>query len=78
MARLPKKFFGEQLHEAGQVLATIVPNLHVYVPARPLLTGEAVDADLSSYIGQAGLMALGWSLALLALASFVFRRRDFV
>jgi ABC-type transport system involved in multi-copper enzyme maturation permease subunit len=78
MARLPKKFFGEQLHEAGKVLATLVPNLHIYVPARPLLTGEAIDANLPAYLVQAGLMAVGWSIGLLAVASFVFRRRDFV
>jgi Cu-processing system permease protein len=78
MARLPKKFFGEQLHEAGKLLAALVPNLHVYVPARPLLTGEAIEADLFVYLGQAGLMALGWTVGLLAVASFVFRRRDFV
>lgn len=78
MARLPKQFFGEQLHLVGKGLAKIIPNLHVYVPARPLLTGEALDANLPEYIGQAGIMTLGWSLGLLALASFVFARRDFV
>jgi Cu-processing system permease protein len=78
MAQLPKKFFGEDLHEAGKLLAKVIPNLQVYVPARPLLTGEALDADLPSYLLRAALMTLGWSLGLLAAASFVFQRRDFV
>ncbi len=78
LARLPKKFFGEEVHMAGKTLSKLVPNLHIYVPARPLLTGEAVDANLPVYIAQAGLMTLGWALLLLAAASFVFQRRDFV
>ena len=77
MARLPKKFFGEALHEFGKMLAKVVPNLHIYVPARPLLAGES-DVDLLRYLGEAGVMTLGWTLGLLAVASFVFQRRDFV
>jgi ABC-type transport system involved in multi-copper enzyme maturation permease subunit len=78
MARLPKKFFGPEIHEAGKVLSKVIPNLHIYVPARPLLTGEAVDANLPVYVGEAALMTLGWAVGLLAVASFVFQRRDFV
>lgn len=78
ISRLPKKVFGDEIHEAGKLLARVVPNLHVYVPARPLLTGEAIEANLAAYVGQAGVMTLGWTLGLLAAASFVFQRRDFV
>ncbi|MBI4951936.1 MAG: ABC transporter permease subunit [Myxococcales bacterium] len=78
LARLPKKLFGPELSEAGKVLAKLVPNLHVYVPARPLLTGEAVDANLASYLAMALVASVGWTVLLLALASLVFRRRDFL
>jgi Cu-processing system permease protein len=50
----------------------------LYVPPRPLLTGEAAGTSLWSYLGLAGLQALGWSLGLLGVASLIFRRRDFL
>jgi Cu-processing system permease protein len=78
MARLPEKFFGPTMHQAGVLMSRVVPNLHVYVPARPLLTGEAIDADLPRYLGQSLLQTCGWTVGLLAVASFVFARRDFV
>src|SRR5690606_6837226 len=77
MARMPKKVFGEALVGMFQTLSTVVPNLHLYVPDRPLLTGEAAEADLWAYIGMASLQSLGWSLGLLAVAAFIFQRRDF-
>jgi hypothetical protein len=55
----------------------VVPNLHVYTPARPLLTGEAADANLLLYLAMAALQTLGWTVGLLAVAAFVFQRRDF-
>lgn len=77
LARLPKKVFGDGLHAGGAALAKVVPNLHVYVPARPLLTGEAADASLTAYLAMAAAQTLGWTVLLLAVASFVFERRDF-
>ncbi len=55
-----------------------VPNLQVYVPPRPLLSGEAVGAPLGPYFGMAALASLGWAVGLLAVSSFVFRKRDFL
>lgn len=77
-ARLPVKLFGEVMHNAGKVLSVIFPNLHVYVPARPLLTGEALDANLASYLGMAGLQALCWTFVLLTCAALIFQQRDFL
>jgi len=77
MAHLPIKTFGKALHDAAFALSRVVPNLHVYVPARPLLTGEAVDANLLRYLSLAGVQTFGWVLGLLAVSSFVFKRRDF-
>jgi ABC-type transport system involved in multi-copper enzyme maturation permease subunit len=78
LTRLPVKFFGPTMAQAGKALARVVPNLQIYVPARPLLTGEAVDAHLSSYLAMATVQSLGWVLGLLAVAALVFARRDFV
>ena len=78
LARLPRKIFGAALHQAGVVLSQLVPNLQVYVPARPLLTGEALNVHVGSYLGMAAVQAGAWALGLLACASFVFRRRDFL
>lgn len=78
LAHLPAKVFGATIQTIGEVLSKVVPNLMLYVPPRPLLTGEAAGQSLGSYIGLAGLQALGWSIGLLAVASLIFRRRDFL
>jgi hypothetical protein len=78
LARMPVKYFGQAFHDAAAALSKVVPNLQIYVPPRPLLTGEAVDARLAPYLGMAALAAFGWILGLLALASFVFKKRDFL
>lgn len=78
LPRLPVKYFGQTMHDAGVVLAKIVPNLHLYVPPRPLLTGEALDADLPRYFGMAALHGAAWSLGLFVAASYLFKRRDFL
>jgi Cu-processing system permease protein len=78
LAHLPPKVFGAAIQSIGEVLSKVVPNLMLYVPPRPLLTGEAAGTSLWSYLGLAGLQALGWSLGLLGVASLIFRRRDFL
>jgi ABC-type transport system involved in multi-copper enzyme maturation permease subunit len=78
LTRMPKKVFGETVHEMFRALAVVFPNLHVYVPARPLLTGEAVDTNLLSYLGMAGIQTAGWIVGLLAVSALIFERRDFL
>ncbi|HKY37605.1 MAG TPA: ABC transporter permease subunit [Polyangiaceae bacterium] len=78
LARLPVKIFGELGHTAGLFVSKVVPNLMLYVPPRPLLTGEAPDVPLWPYVGRAVLHALAWSLLLLTSASVIFKRRDFI
>lgn len=78
LARLPARIFGSFLASAGAFLAKLVPNLMLYVPPRSLLTGEASGASLGSYLGMAALHSLSWSVLLLACASILFRRRDFL
>ncbi len=78
LAQLPVKYFGEGIHVMGVVLSKVVPNLHVYVPPRPLLSGEAVSEPLGPYMAMAAGASVAWSAGLLAVASFVFRKRDFL
>lgn len=78
LAHLPVKQFGQAIHDAGVRLAAVVPNLQIYVPPRPLLTGEAPDVNLASYMGMATLSAVAWAVGLLAVATFIFKKRDFL
>ena len=78
LARLPVQTFGEVVHRLGLGLSRVVPNLHVYVPPRALLTGEALGANLSSYLGMAAVAAVCWAALLLTAACSIFRRRDFL
>lgn len=78
LTKLPVKQFGQTIHDLAFGLSKVVPNLQVYVPPRPLLSGEFVDQPLLPYIGMAGLAAFGWCLGLLAVAAMIFRRRDFL
>ncbi len=78
LGHLPLKFFGSFLHYAGLGLSRVVPNLMLYVPPRPLLTGEASGVDLGPYLVLCFSHAVAWSAGLLALSSVLFRRRDFL
>jgi hypothetical protein len=78
LGKLPQRVFGDAVHEIGAMLSKVVPNLMVYVPPRPLLTGEAPGVGLGGYLFLAALQALAWSIGLLTLASLIFRRRDFL
>jgi hypothetical protein len=77
LARLPERLFGPAIHGGGVFLSKVVPNLMLYVPPRPLLTGEASEVALWPYLAKAALHSAAWSLLLLASASAIFRRRDF-
>ncbi len=78
LAKLPTKQFGPKIHDLGIFVSKIVPNLQIFVPPRPLLAGEVADSNLLSYVGLAALTSLGWTTGLLAAASIIFKRRDFV
>ncbi|MEZ4375009.1 MAG: ABC transporter permease subunit [Polyangiaceae bacterium] len=77
LASMPERVFGPTIKRVAEVLSWVFPNLMVYVPPRPLLTGEAGEPILG-YLASAGLQSLLWSLGLLAAASLIFRRRDFL
>jgi ABC-type transport system involved in multi-copper enzyme maturation permease subunit len=76
LGRLPARVFGEIVKRGFAVVAAILPNLELYVPPRPLLTGETPGTSLAVYLGLAALQALGWSLGLLVLSAWIFERRD--
>jgi ABC-type transport system involved in multi-copper enzyme maturation permease subunit len=78
LAHLPLKFFGEPIHSLGVGLSRVMPNLMLYVPPRPLLTGEASGVSLGPYMLLCSSHAVAWSAVLLSLASLLFRRRDFL
>lgn len=78
LARFPVKTFGATMHEVGVALAKVTPNLHIYVPPRPLLTGEAEGAAFGPYLLLAAVSAAAWSVGLLAVASAAFKNRDFL
>lgn len=78
LARMPVKQVGQTIHDVGVGLSKVVPNLQVYVPARPLLTGEVPDQKLLPYLGMAAVAGVGWSVGLLAAAYLIFKKRDFL
>jgi hypothetical protein len=78
LAELPPRVFGQFIHDAGEVLSKVFPNLMVYVPPRPLLTGEAGGVVFSEYLALAGAQAALWTVGVLLVAGLVFRNRDFV
>ena len=58
-------------------IARVVPNLHVYVPARPLLLGQAPGHPVWPYVGSAAIHAVFYSTVLLVIGALAFRKRDF-
>ncbi|HTQ47713.1 MAG TPA: ABC transporter permease subunit [Polyangiaceae bacterium] len=76
LAHLPRKLFGP-MADWGKILARVVPNLHVYVPARPLLLGQLPDEPTWTYVSVAALHAALYATGLLAASALIFRKRDF-
>ncbi len=77
IANIPERVFGQTVRSAGIVIAKIVPNLNLYVPARPLLLGQVAEAPVWEYVGRAWLVAIFYAAVLLVSSMVVFRRRDF-
>jgi thiazole synthase len=78
LAKLPESVFGSTVKAAGVLLSKVVPNLLVYAPPRPLLTGESTTGNLLAHLGGAAIQTVAWAVGLLALSSLIFRRRDFL
>jgi ABC-type transport system involved in multi-copper enzyme maturation permease subunit len=78
LAKMPEKTFGPTIQRVSAVLSHVVPNLQVYVPARPLLTGEATSSTFGMHLLLALAQTAAWAVGLLAVSSVIFRRRDFL
>lgn len=76
LAKLPERTFGPTLVAVGRGLARVVPNLHLYVPPRIVLSGHA-GGSLGGYLGEAAAYGLLYAVVLLVLSTLIFRRRDF-
>jgi Cu-processing system permease protein len=77
LANLPRRLFGDAVHQVGVVLSRVFPNLNLYVPARPVLLGQVPAVPLSTYVAGAWANAVFYAAVLLAVSALVFRKRDF-
>jgi Cu-processing system permease protein len=78
LSRLPARLFGRVLTRVGAFLSQVLPNLQVYTPLRSVLTGEDPRTPIGPYLLLAFLQSLGWTVALLVAAHWIFRKRDLV
>jgi ABC-type transport system involved in multi-copper enzyme maturation permease subunit len=62
--------------------ATVLPNLHLFYPSGTIIGADRATVHSqfvgASYLLWTTLYGVGYSVAVLALAMFIFRRRDFV
>ena len=77
LANIPERVFGSTIRLVGLVLAKVVPNLNVYVPARPLLLGQVAAVPIWGYVARAWMNSLFYAALLLTLSAIIFRKRDF-
>jgi ABC-type transport system involved in multi-copper enzyme maturation permease subunit len=80
LAHLPSKMFGAAgglIAAGGRGFAHLVPNLHLYVPARPLLLGQVAGQPVWAYVASAAAHAAFYATAVLVVAALAFRKRDF-
>ncbi len=79
MATMRSEAISESIKGMLRVLSRVVPNFHLFVPGRHVLTGEvAVEGGLGVYLGTTMAYALVYAAILLIAAAIVFRRRDFL
>jgi len=77
LAHLPARQVGVATKQSAAVLAHVVPNLQAYVPARPILLGQVPSLPTWPLVAKAAGQSLAYSIVMLALATLIFRRRDF-
>jgi uncharacterized membrane protein len=73
---LPPKVVGPFLADLVGNFAKTLPNLHLFVPPRPLLLGEIPEKPLWPYVGRAIGYASAVTAALTGGAVLAFRKRD--
>jgi len=77
LAHIPVRQLGPAVSYGGKVLARVVPNLHVYVPARAFLLGLVAARPVWPYVTIAVVHSVLYATALLVLSAVIFRKRDF-
>jgi hypothetical protein len=77
LANLPVRVVGSTMKSAGLALARVLPNLHLYVPPRPLLLGQVSDQPTWAFVANAGAIAVLYAVLILAVSVVIFRKRDF-
>jgi Cu-processing system permease protein len=77
LANLPARFLGSAIRSLGTGLAAVFPNLHLFVPPRPLLLGLVDAQPLGPYVLRAFGVTLGYVVLLVTGSTLIFRRRDF-
>ncbi len=65
-----------------EAAVTVLPNLHLFYPSGAIVGAETVSVHGefvgARYLGWTSAYGFGYSIAVLLLAMFIFRRRDFV
>lgn len=77
LAHIPPRFFGNEVHLFAAGLARVVPNLHIYVPARTLLMGQVPESPVWPFVFTGEIHALFYATLLLTLSALIFNKRDF-
>jgi Cu-processing system permease protein len=77
LAHLPVHQVGAMVKQTAAVVAHVVPNLQVYVPARPVLLGQVPEIAVGALVAKGALQSAAYSAVMLAIAALVFRKRDF-
>jgi ABC-type transport system involved in multi-copper enzyme maturation permease subunit len=77
LGHLPVRVFGEAIVGTGRILAHVLPNLALFVPARPVLLGQIADMPVWPFVGHAALVATAYTAVLLLLSALIFQKRDF-
>lgn len=76
LAKLPERTFGKAVVAFGRGLAHLVPNLHLFVPPRVVISGETGPGALRYVLETCGYGAI-YTGILLAISAAIFSRRDF-
>ncbi|HEY2515197.1 MAG TPA: hypothetical protein VGI39_30230 [Polyangiaceae bacterium] len=77
LAHIPPRFFGKEIHLLAAGLARVVPNLHIYVPARTLLMGQIPGSPVWPFVLTGEIHAVFYATLLLTVSALIFNKRDF-
>lgn len=66
------------MRAALQGVCKVVPNLHLFVPQRPILLPERLTQSVPRYVAESYGYAALWAALLVGVAVMLFRKRDLV